>query len=321
MLLDAPPLSAQAADELRRYVDDGGGLLIVAGPSTSVDEFNPSYTAGDQPLVPIAFGLPTQTPYSALGSGGLKASDHPLMKVFSGERGVFLPMVQVQMHHTLEGARESNHPSIEQLLTLDDGSSLLFSHTVGKGRVVVMLATTATRGEGGEPWTNLATLPIFPLLVNELAGWLASPMLQPETYEVGVEYSQDAFGRAELVAGNEPQGQSTRISLSEGAPLMEPGVYRRLSGGLESAPSAFAVNVDPKESRLDFPSSMSDVAALAPEASVLPIDDLGRARSESMRGHLAPWIGVLLLTSLAFERAMALLCSYVSPAGAKRGDR
>lgn len=324
-LLDVERLSDAETLRLREYVSDGGGLIWEIGPRTDAAWFNQrvaSGVAGAKPLTPWRLGPAISGPAVEPGQPMLQVADHAALRVLAGKQNGFLPLVRLVAQRRLASDDES--PSLRNVSTdadagydvlasRVDGEPLVLENRYGAGRVVALLTTSATGSGGSEPWSNLATLPVFPVMVNDLVGWLSQDRLRPlaETIDAA---SADAPPRSSLVrweAGGE---------LVEAAPLgpeaslapARPGAYRRVLGGVSEPP--FAARINPDESDL----RNASVAVLHNRWG--DVARIGRA-SELFRDAPTPasreplyFAAAVLLAMLAGERLLAYRNSYVKSA-------
>lgn len=311
VLLDAPSLSRHAREELRRYVEQGGGLFVVAGPAVAPQRFNDHYVGQAEEvgslLPPRGLGVPTQSLPPERGAPAIEAADHPVTRVLREEGASFLPMVRVTMHHTLVGTTGLGERQGEVLLKTHDGSALLVASTLGRGRVLSLLTSAATRGDGGQPWSNLAALPVFPLLVNDALAWLTEPNIEPRSLLVGDELPEPFTGLNAITESVEP----STVATGPRRALMRPGAYQTTG---EKGRTALAVNVDPEEARLDAPGLSEMRGRFGRLAEVVAADELGRITTETPGEWLSHLTVLGLLLALIAERGLAYGSSYISSA-------
>ncbi len=326
-LLDVERLTERETALVRDFVAAGGGVLMVLGPRTDVDWFNRSIAggglAGSPPMTTWQIGPPASTPTTASGEPMLTVSDHPAMRVLGGEGNGFLPLVRPLVSRRLADETESNEPlnvslpteaSPPALASFTDGRPLVLESRFGAGRLIGMLTTAATGDPAAPPWSNLASLPIFPVLANDLAGWLAQERLKPILETIGEKALQQPPARSTLRRWDESGELREVAGLSDNLPLMpaSPGVYRRVLGGMKEP--AFAASIASAESdlaapRLDVLQSRWGDTAKVGRASQL-------FREEATPSSRVPLYiaAALLLGLLVVERWLAYKTSYVSSA-------
>ncbi|MGN6548586.1 MAG: hypothetical protein ACTHJ3_01640 [Pararhizobium sp.] len=202
-------------DNIARYVEEGGALLIAAGP-----EYAGNDSIADTPLAPVLPAMPTGNVdsvgfYPRLSKEGRK---HPVTRDLPGsaseppEWGRWFRSVDV------------SNPKGETVMNGPDGKPLLILNRAGKGRVALLLSDNGwlwARGfEGGGPHAAL---------YRRIAHWLMKePALEEEALRA------DAQGRTleierQTMADSAPDAV---VRLPSGAtrtvPLKraEPGLYR-----------------------------------------------------------------------------------------------
>lgn len=319
--LDPGELNRTMAARLSRHAVAGGGVLLALGPGCDPERLNDALAAGAPPLVPWRLGVPSQTPWAEPGKPAVAVSDHPALRVFAGPDNGFLPLVRVGMSHTLAPpSKDAADAGVESLARLADGSPLIVANRCGAGRVMTLLTTAAARGEGDQSWSNLATLPALPILVNELVAWLAQDRLRPESVIVGESAPSEPAGPPSRVERIDAQ---RRVVASEdaGGPLLASGVYRTVAADSPGNGRWLAANVDPREGDLagPTPSELRDafgdaVAIVAAEAAFVDRAGTGGADESALAA-------CVLLALLAAERALAYRCSHVdaiAPRGVAR---
>ena len=285
-------------ENIARYVDDGGALLVSAGP-----EF-----AGPQSIyrTPLAAVLPAR-PTGDVVTGGFK----PVVT----ETGLAHPVT-----HDLNGANTADKPptwgrwfrligaekvSGETVMSGPGDRPLLVLDRVGKGRVAELLSDQAwlwARGyEGGGPDAEL---------LRRLAHWLMKePELEEERLSASIANGTIAIDRhtmaktARPVTITTPGGKQQTVTLNETEPgnwratakAGELGLYR-LSDGILSAVAA-AGPLNPKEvADMRATDAILNPLAAASGGSVHWLADGGvptiRRVAPGSRAWGANWIGL-----------------------------
>jgi hypothetical protein len=235
-------------ENIARYVEDGGALLVSAGP-----EF-----AGPESVfrTPLAAVLPAQP------DGNVIAQKFRPQVTEAGEAQ--------PVTHDLPGANHDGKPpawgswfrligaqkvSGETVMSGPDGKPLLVLDRVGKGRVAEFLSDQAwlwARGyEGGGPDAEL---------LRRLAHWLMKePELEEERLSAAISGGQIAIDRhtmaktADPVTVTTPSGRTETVALKQTDPgnwhgsakAEELGLYRLTDGTLSTVAAAGPLN--PKE--------------------------------------------------------------------------
>ncbi len=326
-LLDVPPLGSQAIRELGTYVQQGGGVLNVLGPQTDRAFYNnltaeATNSSTNFTLLPMRLDLPTQAPWSEPGETMIRVEKHPALRILRGQRNGFLPLIRIGMFQACEPIEiKSNEvlPPNEMrvLIELKNGDPLLVEHRVGKGRIMTLF-TTATPQQESLAWSNLATLPIFPVIVNEIGGWLAQANSAPFIVTAGSIALPDPSVKTWKLArrADTSQWETLRDETDTTAkPILESDVYRVTSTNAagESSQRAhyFSVNPDPVEGDLAKLSKSELSRIFGSMATIVSAESLflDSDNERSWRPmHLA---AMLLLGLLIFERFLATRCSHI----------
>src|SRR5690606_28013509 len=110
----------------------------------------------------------------------LDVADHPLFRIFAGERNPFLNDVNIQRYFTLPDSwRPPADSTVEILARLRNNAPLVVEQTFGDGRVVAFLTTAAPA------WNNWAANPSFVVVVQELQAYLSSVRSTEPARQVG----------------------------------------------------------------------------------------------------------------------------------------
>ena len=280
VLNDAGPPIGQAGEALQEFVENGGGLLVVAGERSE-------WPAAAPDLLPGPLGRPVDRAGRGAGLGFVDYS-HPVFELFSAPRSGDVTTARFFRYRPIE---------VDELTSViarfDDGSPALLEHRVNSGRVFFWASTLDNF------WNDLALKPVYLPFVHRLVEYLAdySPS-QPWSLAGQVLNLAEQDGLlasaglsdADLVA-IAPSGD--RIPVSEGAragflTMTEQGVYEVHDATTTSDfPLTLAVNVDltesdltavdPEELAISLTGRMVDgQAAVAPtgEARVFASEDL-----------------------------------------------
>ncbi len=259
-----PPAGGGGA--LERFVERGGGLLIVMGDHAS-------WPQGEADLLPGRLGATVDRTTGRSGSLGYLDYSHPVFEVFKAPRSGDFSAGHVFRYRALQPG-----PTDRILARFDDGAIAAAERKVGAGRVIVWTTTL------DDTWTDIAVKPIFLPLVHQLVRYLAH--YEPATSWVTVGQVLDLNARAKDRSNRivvTPSGdritQSGAGQGNEGLlELSQQGVYEvRWSGAAAGRPEAIAVNLDPVE---------SDLTPLAPRELVAAVT--GRATPTSAQPAVAP---------------------------------
>ena len=238
VVLNDVQVSAATADRLGRFVERGGGLLVVASQRGTW----PQDRAALLPALPGEVIDRTRGPAGRLV--GLEYG-HPVFEPFRAPRSGDFSAVRFYGYRTL-----SLQPGANVLARFDDGAPALVERRMGNGRVLVWASSLDL------DWNDLAVKPVFLPFVHQMSRYLAA-YRQPEPWltvgEVLDPSRSVASSAADLRTVVSPSGQ--RISLDpEGGDVVElgeQGFYELRGATATGAPAAtVAVNVDLAESDL-----------------------------------------------------------------------
>lgn len=262
-------VSEAVADQLRRFVEGGGVLVVFAGEGVSMEGYN-------RVLVPRGLVPGPLVRRMTAADGGAFTFDfsptgnlHPMLSVLRGEERSGLDTAQVYVYLQMELGGEGG-VNAERVLSFAGegvGDPAITTHGLGVGRVV-FVATSA----GADGWTSLPGKPVFVTLVQEMisrslpprGGWLnltVGDRLEVRAGGGGVG-GEEGVRLVGVPTLTDPRGQLVAMS-AEGESgvwrsevLRRAGVYRlsgvAVSGGEETGSGAggggggvpVAVNVD-----------------------------------------------------------------------------
>ena len=256
VLNDTPFPPGGASGALRRFVEQGGGLLVIVGEHTT-------WSTGDAALLPVTLGAAVDRMEGRGGALGFLDYSHPVFEIFKAPRSGDFSGTRVFRYRALTAA-----PGGRILARFDDGAVAAAELRLGLGRVIVWNTTV------DDSWSDLAVKPVFLPLVHQMVRYLARYEEPAAWRTVGqvldlTEGSLLVGSRRDRVALT-PSGR--RVALSSGSgpeflELDEQGFYElRNAGATEARPPAVAVDVDPTESDLTAMDTGEFTAALTGRA-------------------------------------------------------
>ena len=240
-------------ENIARYVENGGALLVSAGPEFANPESS-SFTSIAR--TPLAAVLPAQ-PTGEVVNGGFKplvtplGLAHPVTHNLTGANTIVSQPGWGRWFRLIGATKVSG----QTLLAGPGGRPLLVVDRVGKGRVAELLSDQAwlwARGfEGGGPQAEL---------LRKLAHWLMrEPELEEERLSATIENGKMTIERRALadtphtVMIDTPSGQQSAIALAKvdaglwrgTAKAEDIGLYRLSEGALYTVAASGPLN--PKE--------------------------------------------------------------------------
>jgi Aerotolerance regulator N-terminal/von Willebrand factor type A domain len=246
VLNDVPFPQALANGALARFLERGGGLLVVLGEHST-------WPASEAALLPGALGALVDPPGGRSGSLGFLDYSHPIFEVFKAPRSGDFSGAHIFRYRALDASAPGTNARV--LARFDDGGVAAAERRIGAGRAIVWTSTL------DDSWNDLALKPVFLPLMHQIVGYLAR-YEEPAAWRT-VGQALDVSGRAAGRGGPivlTPSGQ--RIALGGSlAPrfveLGEQGFYEiratpaRADAQQKQRPEVIvAVNLDPAESDL-----------------------------------------------------------------------
>ncbi len=245
-----PP--AAAGGPLKRFVERGGGLLVVAGDHTT-------WPTQEMDLLPGRLGSAVDRTDGLPGSLGYLDYSHQVFELFKAPRSGDFSAAHVFRYRGVdvtEGDRV--------LARYDDGGVAAAERRVGQGRVIVWTSTL------DDSFSDIGVKPVFLPLVHQMVRYLANYEQPASWYTVGqvLDVAQRARGRSDRIVVT-PSGARVAQGGKGLVELSEQGVYeiRSVSGGANARPESIAVNIDPVESDLAPLDTRELVAAVTGHAN------------------------------------------------------
>ncbi len=345
-LLNTGRMDTRSVANLRRYVQNGGGLAFFAGPLVEPDFQNELYDEG-KGLFPVAIRSAATLPRDEnTEAPDVQVKDHPIFRGLIDEGGESRPLARgIRVYQYLKAAENWSPPddsSIEVLASLRGGDPLVVQRRLGEGRVVAFL-TTAT-----PDWNNWALGPSYPVVLLQLHAFLAAPRGDVATRLVGspIELQLSAAQFRPNVEFLTPSSDPNRfVPIEKTAEKAQPdspildfwlgrsaessgrngetdrsGIYVADAVTLEgqSEPRRFALNVDATEGNLVLLNSRELTEILEPVR--VQLHDANEMDFENTDQGGFDWslaLGVMLVGLLLGEQALAYSASYhaVRPGG------
>lgn len=229
--------SSMGGGALKRFVERGGGVLVVTGEQSA-------WLSEDADLLPGKLGAPVDRITGRSATLGYLDYSHAVFEVFKAPRSGDFSSAHIFRYRAL-----TPDPASRVLARYDDGAVALAERRTGAGRVIVWTSTL------DDSWTDLAVKPVYLPLVHQLVRYLARYEQTPSWLTVGQVV--DLASMAVQIRGDRivvtPSGQ--RITQRANSPglleLTEQGIYEvRAAGSTTGRPLSIAVNIDPAESDL-----------------------------------------------------------------------
>jgi len=320
-LIDTAAPDGPTNESLRKYVENGGLLLLFPGNRTNGEALNRTLGDGGAKLLPAAFGPTVKLDAAQLAGAGLHLDPqnytHPVLDLFGAavrnniNPGLSTVQAEQYIRLTIPADRGA-----ETILKFSDGSpAVVLGHT-GRGKVV-MFATTADT-----TWNTWGALPSYAPFMHELLHYGMARQADAFTLPVG--------GQLHLPADVAPPGNwtaphNTTLSVSTMLDKDNGGRSYLTSGvlpwaGVYAPPGAggtpvVAVNTDPAEADTRHVAAPQMAAALGveladvvtePKTLEMPTTTAGRDTSGDVGRNLIPLALALLLLETFLARRFSM---------------
>jgi hypothetical protein len=341
ILTNVPRLPAAVATSLAKYVQEGGGVLVVLGDKVVPTFYNGWVSEGGEAVMPATLTkrrLLADVPPAHLG---LKTFSHPALELLADTTQSDAERALVNAYWCLDASQRDRNVRVGALL--DTGDPLLVERQFGKGRVL-MTAIALDRRE-----SNLPSLKCFVPLVHELAYYLAAPEIVQANVRPGSEFvlelpfkspeakaaaaakkSSDGSlaGQVEIVTPTDRHVTAAVADTPNGARITfagtyEPGLYHVVlpakATDRYAVPRAtregvpFVVLDDAEESRM-VPLADADLEAAGKHVKLVRVNSeadlakavMGNVPGEELWKYLAMALLVALLAEIGLARWIAM---------------
>ena len=276
---------------LKRFVENGGGVFVVAGPQSS-------WSGAAADLLPATTTGAIDRTRGAAGTVGGLAYGHAVFEPFRAPRSGDFSAARFYGYRGVTLAKDA-----QVLARFDDGAPALIERQVGRGRVLLWTSTLDLY------WNDLALKPVFLPFVHQVVRHLSAYRERPSYSTVGqvidlTEFAQaggKASGRLILTPGGareDLEGDRSRV-----LELAEQGFYeiREARAGSPAAVAASNVEliesdttaVDPKEIAAAVTSGGTRAAGAT---GPITLPDEAQERTQGLWWYLL-FAGILLLTA------------------------
>ena len=247
---DAPMLNDRFDALLKRFLEAGGGVLVVAGERTADRSLD-----GGRGVLPGVLGGVVERDDGQPASLLDLNNAHPVMAAFGEGRGGDLAGAQVYRYRELSGIAPNN-----VLARYDDGAVAIAERRVGQGHVLVLTTTL-------DPyWNTLALQPGYLPLVHESLKYVTGYEPSVSAFAVGDatdlrRYARTlpgfgstaaALARGAVATLRTPSGTQARLGQNDASVrVRESGFHEVHVSGGGARSLVFAANPLPQESNLE----------------------------------------------------------------------
>jgi len=326
VLMDVKLISSRRSEDIKRFVEEGGGLLVFPGDKTDPSVLNQRLWKGGSGVLPAELrqhdggDALMELPYQLVNPD----LDHPALAYFSDPAvRMWLEAPPIYRYYRMNLAEDDG--SVRVLAWIDRPSAtlpkpepLLLEKRLGKGKCILF----GTAG-GDRDWNEMQALPTYLLLSRELSYYVTRREERHENLIVGQIYERvlKSFVR-EVVLGHDGEQLSVMTPMSLGddrgyelktPPLDKSGTYRLdlQSGSVEELedpnPIHVVANVDAMEGDLTRVDE-GYINASFPGEGVLFVTDfegLDEAVAAQRDGRAWWWALLLGAAVLAVETALS----------------
>jgi hypothetical protein len=280
--------------------------------------------------MPVALDVPTQLLSDGEeGTADVVVTDHPVFRIFAGQRNSFLTVAQVNFYYAVQPESREADADVQVIARLQNGAPFVVEKKLGEGRVMLHLSKLSPKSTSLGVWSNWSLNPVFPVVANELAGYLTATQRIADVEEVGSElrfaipeedYEPEVQvhtpGRAEQLTLTPQTADGDYIVEAGRAPVS--GVWQFGLQPRQDAPASHLVAVNVAEGEGDL--HHLDRAAIRQEFSELDYQFSMAAEISATDEQLAGFrLGdtalVLLLLALVAEQWLAYKASYHTAGG------
>ena len=242
-----------AGGALKKFVENGGGVLIALGERTN-------WPQNELDMLPGQLGNIVDRVDGRGATIGFRDYSHPVFEVFKAPRSGDFSAARVLRYRALQAA-----PDARVLARYDDGGIAIAERRLGAGRVLVMTTTL------DDSWNDLGLKPVYLPLVHQLVRYVGQYEQSSSWATVGqvVDLATLLKSKTDRVIVT-PAGERRSMNTNEPSilELNEHGAYEIRAASMPSAaPDRIAVNIDPAESDLAQLDASELVAAATGRAS------------------------------------------------------
>jgi hypothetical protein len=282
---DAGGVNQALANQLIKFVEGGGGLIIATGPHTEATAFNHAFERAAPARLEEAVKL--RGDYVVMSE--IK-TDHPIFEVF--KQSGRLSAARVFGYH-----RVTPRPEASVLARFEDGNPALIESSHGSGKILLFTSTFDAS------WNDLPLTPIYLPLVRQMARHLGERE-ERASHPQGQTFVVTAAKDGTPPAVDAPNGEriTERKETATGELIInarEPGFYRlRYHAYSDYA----AANLESKESdlsKLKLDEFVTTVTGADPKSvSALTADE--KLSSEEVESRQNAWWALLIIALLLF---------------------
>jgi len=290
VLLNDVDVNAALGRRLARFVQDGGGLFVAAGPRATWPQ--------EADVLPASLSQPIDRSRGESARVGALEYGHPVFEVFRAPRSGDFSSARFYAYRSVTAA-----PNTQVLARFDAGTPALVERKVGSGHVMLWASTLDLT------WSDLPLKPVFLPFLHRSMVHLANYTEPAPWLTIGQIFDPDASSAKAQATGRlalTPSGKRLPLedegSQAQVLELQEQGFYEIRGQKANSDVTVVASNVDPAESDLTALDPAEVVTAATggtgqngqQAASDVPLTPEAQERAQRLWWYLLA-TGVLLL--------------------------
>jgi aerotolerance regulator-like protein/VWA domain-containing protein len=238
VLLNDVDVNAGLGRRLQRFVQDGGGLFVAAGPRATWPQ--------EADILPASLSQPIDKSRGESARVGALEYGHPVFEMFRAPRSGDFSTARFYAYRSVAAA-----PNTQVLARFDAGTPALVERKVGSGHVMLWASTLDLS------WTDLPLKPVFLPFIHRAMVHLANYTEPAPWLTIGQVFDPDASNAKAQATGRlalTPSGKRLPLedegSSAQVLELTEQGFYEIRGQKAGSDVTVVASNVDPAESDL-----------------------------------------------------------------------
>ena len=290
VLLNDVDVNAGLGRRLARFVQDGGGLFVAAGPRATWPQ--------EADILPASLSQPIDKSRGESARVGALEYGHPVFEVFRAPRSGDFSTARFYAYRSVTAA-----PNTQILARFDAGTPALVERKVGSGHVMLWASTLDLS------WSDLPLKPVFLPFIHRSMVHLANYTEPSPWLTIGQVFDPDASSAKAQASGRlalTPSGKRLPLedegSQAQVLELTEQGFYEIRGQKANSDVTVVASNIDPAESDLTALDPAEVVAAATggtgqngqQAVSDVPLTPQAQERSQRLWWYLLA-TGILLL--------------------------
>ena len=156
-------VSPSSAKRLKRFVSEGGGLIVFAGDRVEASDYNQSLGAAGEGILPAELGEVSSSETEEGWTMEAAKSDHLLARLTARYPEKLLDAIRITKQFEATPIENS-----EVLITSQSGNPVLLSRSTGSGTVLLFTTSASKR------WNNLPREPLYAILLQQAVTMLTS---------------------------------------------------------------------------------------------------------------------------------------------------